>query len=229
MIPLDWKKPGVRQGTHRMLELRAEMIADGHGAIGWKLAFGAPASLERFDLAGPLVGFLTSATVHSSGTTVSCQGWKRPVAEPEIAVYIGSEVHQGRVAESISGIGAAIELANVDPPPGDIEEMLAGDIYHKAVIFGEPDWGRAGGDRSGLTARVLHDGDEVLNSTDLEAMTGEMIEIVGHAAALLDAAGAGMSAGDIVIIGSVTPPISIEPGQEIVFDLSPLEPISVNV
>lgn len=229
MTPLDWSNPSVRNGILRMLSLRSELLAQGHTAVGWKLGFGAPAALERFDLEGPLVGFLTSATVVWPGDTVSCEGWKRPVAEPEIAVYIGSEVRQGHVGESIAGIGAAIELANVDPPPDDIEEILAGDIFHEAVLFGEPDWTRAGGDRSGLNARVVHDGREILNSADMELLTGEMIDIVGHASALLNAAGEGFSSGDVVIIGSITPPLAIEPGQEIEFELSPLPAISVTV
>lgn len=231
MTPPDWGNEHVREGTRRMLVLRSEHLAGGERAIGWKLGFGAPASLERFGLSGPLLGFLTDATVHAPGATVSCAGWKRPVAEPEIAVRIARDVKPGSgdIAESIASLGAAIELADVDPPPEHIEETLAGNIFHRAVIFGEPDPARAGGKRNDLRARVAHDGVEVADTGDVEALTGDLIELIRHSAALLAAAGEQLSAGDVVITGSIIPPLEIRPGQEIIFELAPLPAISVRV
>jgi len=229
VTPADWEDTRVRSGIGRMLALRAERLAAGERAIGWKLGFGAPASLQRFGLSGPLVGFLTDARLHDPRSTVSCAGWENPVAEPEIAVHIGADVHPADVPSAISGLGAAIELANVHPPPDDLAEVLAGNIYHQAVILGAPDPTRAGGVRDGLRALVDQGGVEVADSRDLEALTGDLIAVVGHAAALLAAAGERLSAGDVVIAGSVVPPLPIHPGEEIVYELAPLPPISVRV
>lgn len=227
----DWDNPDVREGIRRMLALRAERMAAGHSAVGWKLAFGAPASLDRFGLSAPLVGFLTDATTHHSPGTVSCVGWQQPVAEPEIAVYIGTDLLNGSgdVAGAIAGLGSAIELANVHPPPANIETMLAGNIFHKAVVLGEPNPDRAGGLRHDLRARLFRNESEVANTTDLEALTGDLIGIVGHCAELLSLAGGRLAAGDVVIIGSIVPPLAIEPGQTITFELAPLPAISVSV
>lgn len=229
MTPPDWDDPRVQNGIRRMLELRAQRIEEGERAIGWKLGFGAPASLERFGLSAPLLGFLTDAGVHHPGSTVSCAGWAAPVAEPEIAAYLDADVEPGNAAAAIGALGAAIELADIDPPSDDIEEMLAGNIYHRGVVLGTPDRTRAGGARGGLHAMVIQDGDEVGDTGDLEALTGDLIDILEHAAALLGAAGIRLSAGDVVITGSVVPPVRVRPGQEIVFELAPLEPISVRV
>ena len=70
----DWDNEGVREGTRKMLDLRARALDRGERPIGWKLGFGAPQSMARFGLSGPLVGFLTDATAHSPGSTVSCAG-----------------------------------------------------------------------------------------------------------------------------------------------------------
>ncbi|MEX1125130.1 MAG: fumarylacetoacetate hydrolase family protein [Acidimicrobiia bacterium] len=227
----DWDNAQVRQGLQRMLALRSKRLAGGEKAIGWKLAFGAPSSLARFGLSAPLFGFLAEATTLPPGSTVSCVGWGRPVAEPEIAVHIGRDVEPGstRVAEAIAGIGAAIELADVHPPSEDIEEILAGNIFHRAVILGAAEPARAGGTRDGMRARVAQDGIEVANTSDLEALTGDLIEVVGHAAMLLAAAGERLRAGEVVITGSIVPPLAIQPGQEVVFELIPLPAISVRV
>lgn len=214
-----------------MLDQRQRAIEAGDRAIGWKLGFGAPASLERFDLHAPLVGFLIGSRAHETGSQVSCAGWKGAVAEPELAVHIGRDLDPGDddVAGAISGLAPAIELADVDPPPEDIAEVLAGNIFHRAVVLGDPDSAGAGGAHTGLEARVTRDGGELARTADLTALTGDLLTIVGHTARLLGAAGERLRAGDVVITGSIVPPIRIEPGQEIGFELAPLPAITVRV
>lgn len=220
----------VRDGMRRMLANRAEHLGRGERTIGWKLGFGAPSWLEKFGLDGPLVGFLPESRRHPSGASVSCRGWVNPVAEPEIAVYLGSDVDDPvRAADAISGLGAAIELADVDPPPEDIADVLAGNIFHRAVIFGEPDPTRSDGGVAGLRARVTRGSSEMADTSDLESLTGEIVSILGHAAALLGSVGESLRAGEVVIMGSVVPPVPVRPGDEITFELAPLLPISVRV
>jgi 2-keto-4-pentenoate hydratase len=213
-----------------MLENRARLIRGGERMIGWKLAFGAPERLEQFGLVGPLVGFLPESNVKASGGTVSCRGWVHPVAEPEIAVYLGGDVEEpDRVEEAISGLGAAIELADVDSPPEDIGDVLEGNIFHRAVVLGQPDYSRVGGNIAGLRARVTINGSEVADTEHLEALTGGIVSIIGHVAGLLQPAGERLRAGDVVIAGSIVPPIPVRPGDGITFELVPLPPISVAV
>jgi len=223
-------KAAVRHGMRQMLQRRAELIDRGERTIGWKLGFGAPVWLERFGLNGPLVGFLPESRRHRPGATVSCRGWVNPVAEPEIAVYLGRDVDDpARSAAAISGMGAAIELADVDPPPEDIGNVLAGNIFHRAVILGEVDPTRSSGDVAGMRARVRRDASELADTTDLEGLTGDIVTSLCHAAALLGGVGERLRAGEVVIMGSVIPPIPVQPGDEITFELAPLAPISVRV
>jgi len=220
----------VSDGMRRMLANRSEHLGRGERIIGWKLGFGAPAWLEKFGLDGPLVGFLPESRRHQPGATVSCRDWVNPVAEPEIAVYLGRDVDDpARASDSISGMGAAIELADVDPPPEDIGDVLAGNIFHRAVILGEPDPTMTDGVVAGLRARVTRGSSEIADTSDLESLTGEIVSILGHAAALLGSVGEALRAGEVLIMGSVVPPIPIRPGEEITFELAPLPPISVQV
>jgi 2-keto-4-pentenoate hydratase len=220
----------VRDGIGRMLEQRSRLLERGEEMIGWKLGFGAPRWLEKFDLAGPLVGFLPESKAHRSDATVSCRGWANPVAEPEIAVHLGRNVDDpDRVAEAISGLGPAIELADVDPPPEDIRQVLAGNIYHRGLILGDPGPKPADVDLTGMRARVTRNGSQVADTTDLETLTGEMVPILSHTAALLASAGERLRAGEVVILGSVIPPLPLQPGDEIGFELVPLPPIRVRV
>lgn len=226
----DWDNPAVRRGLELMLERRSELLARGERTIGWKLGFGAPRWLEAFGLSGPLVGYLPESRWHPPGATVSCEGWANPVAEPEIAVRIGHDVEDPSDAvDAVTGLGPAIELADVDPPPDDIEETLAGNIFHRAVIVGDLDPSLSPRDLGGLRARVQVDGVEVADTTDLESMTGKLDVILTHTAALLIAAGEMLRAGELVIAGSVIPPVPVTPGSSIGFELDPLPAVSVRV
>ncbi|MFV2001228.1 MAG: hypothetical protein ACC654_12765 [Acidimicrobiia bacterium] len=215
----------------RQLELRARRLASGERPVGWKVGFGAPAALERFALSGPLVAFLTDATVLQHGQSVSISEWTRPVAEPEIAVHIGRDLPGGaeedRIRGSITALGAAIELADVHTEPEDVEEILADGIYHRGLALGPPDKERAGGRLQGLTACVTIGGNEMAATAELEALTGPLIDTVGYVASYLADAGTVLASGDVVIMGSVVPPIPIMPGQEFVYELAPMPPLSL--
>jgi 2-keto-4-pentenoate hydratase len=220
--------PAVRGGTRRMLAQRNRLIESGEAMAGWKLAFGAPRWLERFGLDGPVVGYLPASNVREPGATVSCEGWTMAVAEPEIAVYLGRDVEDAdQVGEAIAGLGPAIELADVDRPPDDLAEILEGNIFHRAVVLGPPDASRA--DLTGTLGRVSQNGSEISVPADLESLTGNLVTILGHTARLLETAGERLRAGEVVILGSIVPPIAVEPGDRVEFELTPLPPISVTV
>ncbi|HET8739155.1 MAG TPA: fumarylacetoacetate hydrolase family protein [Acidimicrobiia bacterium] len=228
--PADWQIPAVRAGVTRMLQARSRAIARGERPIGWKLGFGAPAFLEKFGLTGPLVGFLTDAGQRPSGARVPVDGWTRPVAEPEIAAYLGGDVGDpGEIESGIVALGPAIELADIDKPPEDIEEVMTGNIFHRAVILGEPDPARAGARVDGLLARVVVDGEPVATVDEVEELTGRFVEVLRHSVSLLQAANETFRAGDVVILGSVIPPVSVTPGQEVGFEVAGSPAISVRV
>ena len=216
----------------RQLRWRRELLQAGKKPLGWKLAFGGPAALERLRIQAPLVGFLMADAVLASGSTISLAGWKKPAAEPELTVYLGKDLPSGAgrktTMDAIAGLGAAIELADVDHPSDDVEGTLSRNIYQRHVILGACDATRAGGALSGLNARVFRNGAEMANASDLEALTGALIANVGHVADLLAHFGETLRAGQIIIAGSITPPIWVEPGETISFHLEPLNPIFIN-
>ena len=231
-MPQAWDDPRIKRGMQQQLRWRRELLAAGKAPLGWKLAFGGPAALERLRINAPLVGFLMADAVVASGSTISFAGWKKPAAEPELTVYLGKDLSSGADRETtmgaIAGLGAAIELADVDHPPDDVEGTLARNIYQRHVILGGCDATRPGGNLSGLNARVFRSGAEIANTSDLQALTGELISTVGHVANLLAHFGETLRAGQIIIAGSITLPIWVQPGETIGFHLEPLNPIFIN-
>jgi 2-keto-4-pentenoate hydratase len=231
-MPQAWDDPRIKSGMQQQLSWRRELLAAGKEPLGWKLAFGGPAALERLRINAPLVGFLMADAVVESGSTISFAGWKKPAAEPELTVYLGKDLAAGAdrktTMEAIAGLGAAIELADVDHPSDDVEGTLARNIYQRHIILSGCNATHAGGNLSGLNARVFRNGAEMANTSDLEALTGELITNVGHVADLLAHFGETLRAGQIIIAGSITPPIWVQPGETIAFHLEPLQSIFIN-
>jgi 2-keto-4-pentenoate hydratase len=227
-----WDDPRVARGMRAQLELRRQRLAGGDKALGWKVGFGAPAMLKQLEISGPLVGFLTQNARVQSGASVSLAGWAKPVAEPEIAVHIGRDVPAGTdrdtAAAAISGISPAIELVDVHTPPQDPERILGENIYQRHVVLGGTGPARAGASSDGLTCRIMRHGKEFARTTDPQANTGQWVEIVRHVADVLAAFGGRLSAGEIIITGSVVAPLALEPGEAgIAFEVEPLGNVAV--
>lgn len=225
--------PRILRGMEQQLRLRQERLKAGEKPIGWKIGFGSPAALERLQLEAPLAGFLTDRTLLPSNATVSIKNWTRPAVEPEIAIYLGSDLsgqidHRSARA-AIAALGPAIELADVHFPPDDVEAVLAGNIYNRHVILGDADRSRAGCQLSGLEARIYRDRKEVARTTDLQALTGDLIDIACHLANLLTDLGEKLHAGEFLIMGSIIPPIWVESNEEIQYELYPIGSLSVNM
>ena len=227
-----WDHPLIKKGLTAQLAKRRARIAAGEKPLGWKVGLGAPAAMQRLGLSAPLTGFLMQRALLLSGSTVSFEGWTKPVAEPEICVRMASDLAGGATPESaaavIKEILPAIELADFDPPPtpNNLDVVLEGDIYQRHVILcGNT---RPGGGVAGLTSRVIRRGAEAARTTDPEALTGKLLGIVAHVANTLAAFGDKLSTGDVIIAGSITPPIMIEPDEvELTHAIDPIGSVSV--
>ena len=229
----SWDAPLIAKGLTAQLANRRARIAAGEKPLGWKVGMGAPASMQRLGLQAPLVGFLMQRALVLSGSTVSLAGYAKPVAEPEICVRMASDLGSGASADAVMAavkeILPAIELADLDPAaePENLDQVLAGDIYQRHVILcGNT---RPGGSVSGLTSRVIRRGAEAARTNDPEALTGKLLDIVAHVASTLAAFGEKLSAGDVIITGSITPPIMIEPDEtDLTHALDPIGEVSVS-
>lgn len=217
--------PRIERGLRAMLELRRERLAGGDRALGWKVGFGSPAGLEQLGIDRPLIGFLTGRGLLPDGAAVSIGSWANPRLEPEIAVHLARDVAGEATWDdtraAIGGLSAAIELADLDPPPTDPEAILAGNIYHRHVMLGTVDRTRSRAE--GITGSVIRDGEEVAGTDTPEALTGEVVEIVRLTAELLATSGERLRAGEVVITGSIVPPLAVSPGQRVTVELPPLD------
>jgi 2-keto-4-pentenoate hydratase len=221
----------IAAGMRDQLAVRREHLDRGERPLGWKVGFGSPAAASQFGLDRPLVGFLTDRGLLADGDSVDVGAWANPLLEPEIAVHLDRDLEPGAtrddVISAIRGLSAAIELADLDPPPTDVRAILAGNIFHRHVVLGPVDETRRTAD--GIGGRVVRDGTEIALTDDPGALTGELLEVVRLTGELLEACGERLGAGDVVITGSVVAPVPVAPGQRVVAELGPLGGLALSL
>jgi 2-keto-4-pentenoate hydratase len=228
-----WDDPRIARGMEKQLGQRRARIAAGEKPLGWKVGLGAKPVMERLGIKMPLVGYMMQKSLAPNGATVSVAGWTQPVAEPEIAVHMGADLpgsaDRAATIAAIGALGPAIELADLNPPPADVEVTLAGNIFHRHVILGAADRARAGAKLDGLAGLVFRRGAQVARQEDLQANIGNIVAIVAHVAGTLAAHGETLRAGDVIITGSIVPPPLIEADEtEFAYMLEPMEKLMVH-
>jgi 2-keto-4-pentenoate hydratase len=199
----------VERGTAAMLVRRRELMAQSAESIGWKVGFNISVAQQKLGIDAPLAGFLTTDGLLDDGAEVSLSDGP-VVVESEVAVELGDD------ARSIVALLPALEVA--DPPDldQDVEAILAGNIFHRAVAFGP----RVLASEPGA-ARILVNGEveHEVAPAETVAHLDDMIEAVRRR---LLAADEDLSPGDRIITGVLAPPHAAHPGDRVRLELSEL-------
>ena len=201
----------VERGTKALLTRRRELLAQGAEPIGWKIGFNVRATQERLGIDAPLAGFLTSNSLIEDD-------WDEypVIVESEVGLELGSD---GR---SIAALLPALEVADTPDLDLPVEQILAGNIFHRAVAFGP----RVETQEPGA-ARILVNGEEQ-HSVPAER-TGERLEAMIEAvAARLAEAGEQLQPGDRIITGIIAPPHEASPGDTVRLELESLGSVEVH-
>ena len=203
----------VSRGMRALLARRDAELEAGAVPVGWKIGFNTPAIQAHFGLTDAVVGYLVETGVRPDGATVSLAGWGAPAVEVEVAVRVGTD-------GGVAGLAPALELVDLDISFDDIEPVLAGNICHRAVIFGDE---VPGVDPWAMVATV-HKADDVVAE-------GRLVEDPATTAAFvrsyLASHGAALHEGDRIIAGSVVAPVAVAPGDELRVSFGPLGQLSV--
>jgi 2-keto-4-pentenoate hydratase len=204
---------------------------------GFKIGATAKRMQEYLGLSGPGAGFIAAENLLDSGAEVAFRDVARPGVECELAVRLGADLPPGpcdeaRAAGAVEEIFAAIEL--VENRYGDLQvlgtpTLIADQLFHRAAIIGPPlaDWTTL--DPASLHGRI----------TVNDAVRGEGVgaELMGHplrglawlAGSEVAAVFGGLREGQVVLLGSVTPPIWLDGPGVVTVEFSPLGPVVLRV
>ena len=192
-----------------MLVRLREILAQGAEPVGWKVGFNVSAAQNKLGIDAPLAGYLTTDSLLEDGAEYSLdQG--PVVVESEVAVELGDD---GR---SIVALLPALEIA--DPPDldQDVETILAGNIFHRAVAFGpRVETDAAGGGRVIVNGEVEHE----MARGDTGAHLEDMVEAVRRRLSAVDE---DLGPGVRIITGILAPPHAAHPGDTVRLELDGL-------
>jgi 2-keto-4-pentenoate hydratase len=211
--------PRVEAGLRRQLQEWRSLLGGGAGRLGWKIGLNDPAVQEKLGLSAPVIGFLTTATAIDPGASHSLGGAHRPLVEPEVAIElrrdVGPDAQVDEALAAIQSLGAAIEVVDIPAPPEDLEQALAGNVFHRGVVLGPHRQDAAVG---GIVATVTVSGEQ-RESAPAEVDLADTIRLVAD---LLGACGERLKNGDRIIAGSLTAPVPVSAGDRVEVELGPL-------
>lgn len=213
-------------------------VAKGFGAVppaGFKIGATTRQMQEYLGLAHPAAGFVPASSLKADGITLPFSDFLAVGVECEVGVRLGTDLPFGpttraQAEAAVAEVFPAIEI--VEKRYGDLAELgtptlIADQVFHAAGVLGtpHPDW----------------------KSLDLGAMRGELTvdgvskgaghgrDLLGHpmeALAWLAGSGAaevfgGLRKGQVVWLGSVTPPIWLDGPCSVVVAFEGLGKVSI--
>jgi 2-keto-4-pentenoate hydratase len=213
--PLD---QSLTEGLRRQEAGARELLAGGARRLGWKAGFGTAAALQMLGTSGPLAGFLTDSTLEPSGASFDVSDWGKPVLEPEVAVRLGADVKAGasraEIEAAIHGVGAAIELVDLGEV-GDAGQILAANIFHRAVLLGELPPPAAGTSLAEARIDVVAGDEDYAVAADPAVVLGDLVGVLAAMAELLSGSTDGLRAGDVIITGAAVKPLELSGGEQV--------------
>jgi len=196
-------------------------VATALGAVppaGFKIGATAQTMQRYLGLTGPAAGFVPASSLNGNAARFRFADFQAPGVECEIGVRLGRDLPAGptsraAAAAAVAEVFPAIEI--VERRYGDLGELgtptlIADQVFHAAGVLGEavPGW-------QALDLGAAHG---VFTVAGKVVGEGHGRDLLGHpfeALAWLAASGAaavfgGLKAGQVVWLGSVTPPIWLE-------------------
>jgi len=220
--------------VQRALSHRAGAASPG----GFKIGATARRMQEYLGLSGPAAGFMAVGNLYRSGAAVRFADFIRPGVECELGVRLARDLPAApctpeQAADAVGELFAAIEI--VENRYGELLELgvptlIADQVFHAAAVLGEPgieDW-RSLGVRA-LRGRLVVDGHQRDEGVGADLMGDPMNCLAWLAGSSVAEAFGGLKAGQVVMLGSVTPPVWLTGPASVTVDFSPLPPVQVRL
>lgn len=234
VAPLPGALATEEQGAAAQVALAA--LTGSNPPTGFKIGATGQRMQEYLGVDHPIAGFMAARDVYRASATRRFADTIRPGVECEIAVRLARDLPVGpcsaeQAAAAVGECVAGIEL--VENRYGDLKTLgtpmlVADQMYHVAAVVGEQggvDW--RGLNTGALKGRISIDGvvrDQGI-STDL--MGHPFNGLAWLASSPVIAAFGGLKAGQVVMLGSVTPPIWLEGPARVLVEFEGLPAVSL--
>lgn len=186
--------------------------------MGWKVGWNDVAVRHRLGVDAGVVGYLLDDTVALDGR-VSTAGTERLLLEVELALEVGAPA-PSTGTHPIARMAPALEVLDITTT--DVEHAIAANVWHHAVIFGEPcllDVHVA----AELAVVITLNGSEPRSLAPPTSTQLDLDAILRFVASGVDALGESLQPGDWIIAGNLDPsPMRVSNGDCIDADFGTL-------
>lgn len=213
----------------------------GQARAGWKIAATSQAGQKHIGVSGPLAGRIFAPCVIAQGQTVSLQGVRMRVAEPEMCFVMGQDLpprpqpySQDEVMAAVSALHVAIEVPNSrfeDFVSVGEASLIADNACAHEFVLGDaapPAWRDLDLSRHDASAQVTRaDGQTWHRAGNGAAVLGDPRVAMTWMANELSSVGTGLRRGEFVTTGTCMVPIEIAEGDSVLADFGVLGRIAV--
>jgi 2-keto-4-pentenoate hydratase len=221
--PLTESNPGLAVADAYRIQLRQteQRLADGSGIVGYKVGLTSLAMQRQLGVDQPDYGHLFTDMVYAADAPIPTSRFLQPRAEPEIALVLGSPLPGPRVTvtDLLSATAYALPaLEIIDSRIADWRITLADTVADNASSGGLVLGGRptpvSGLDLS-LTGCVFRHNGRIVSTGAGAAVLGSPLQAGCWLANTLLAQGAELSAGHVILTGSITAAIPVAAGDSV--------------
>jgi 2-keto-4-pentenoate hydratase len=208
-------------------------VAEALGAVppaGFKIGATTRQMQAYLGLWGPAAGFVARENLHRSPATLRFADLLAPGVECEVGLRLGADLPAGpctkeQAAAAVAEVFAAIEL--VEKRYGDLGELgtpalVADQVFHRAGVLGAPAAAWRGADLGAVRGRMTVDGTLRGEGVGADLLGHPFAALAWLAASPAAAAFGGLRAGQVVLLGSVTPPIWLDGPARVVVEFDVL-------
>ena len=205
---------------------------------GFKIGATAKRMQEYLGLSGPAAGFMVEGDLHKSGAVLRFADFVHPGVECELAVRLARNLPPGpctaeEAAGAVGELFAAIEI--VENRYGELTELgtptlIADQMYHAAAVLGDAgtrNWREL--DVGELRGRITVDGHVRDEGVGADLMGHPMNCLAWLAGSAVAEAFGGLKAGQVVMLGSVTPPVWLSGPASVTVAFERLPPVQVRL
>jgi 2-keto-4-pentenoate hydratase len=185
---------------------------------GFKIGATTAQMQAYLGLTGPAAGFCAGSGLHASGVVLRFADFLRPGVECEVALRLGRDLPAGpctpaQAAAAVAEVFAGIEIVEnryQDFGALGAPTLIADQVFHTGGVLGAAATGWPGLDLKTVRGRILVDGAERASGVGADLLGDPLAALAWLADSGAAHAFGGLRAGQVVFLGSVTPPIWLD-------------------
>lgn len=205
-------------------EFQADISRDEGPIAGYKLAYTTAASQQTNGVTEPCLGIMLANNIRNSPCTLAAADFVQLGLECEVAARLGADLPAsgapydlGRVSEAIESLMTAFEIVDIRRTPGQEPKVqfmtgVAANVFNAGVVLGEPVSNWRDLDLPAAHGSMTINGELVGEGHGSDVM-GHPLQPLVWLANKLPEQGLGLSAGMVIITGSIVSPKIVKPGD----------------